>query len=100
MFYSSIPTLFLLVISSLIWNAEYTAQSVNPPPTLSTFDRSHHPILAILLDSLAKFGRGNLKSGISKGVGDVSGEWINEATLRKVVGGSSAIVALSGMSIA
>lgn len=97
MLYSSIPTLFLLVISSLIWNAEYTRNG-NPSPTLPPLDRSHHPILAVVLDSLAKLGRGNLKSGISRGVGDVSGEWINEATLRKVVGGSSALVALSGAS--
>ncbi|SCV74683.1 BQ2448_7712 [Microbotryum intermedium] len=105
LFYTSLPTLFLLFIVSLIWAEEYSAPSspLSPAahldlPTLLS------PIFLPLVGGLPRaddgflrrvswLSRENLKSGVST-FGNVRG-WANEALLRKGVGGSSAVVGVA-----
>ncbi|GAA5958265.1 hypothetical protein JCM3765_004774 [Sporobolomyces pararoseus] len=118
--YSSIPTTFFLIVSSVIWRKEYLPS----PSSLSTSSSTAasalldlSPYLSNLqllsttpnnttkgennnlkfeskwLNYLISFSRVNLKSGLSK-VGKARG-WASEAVLRKGVGGSSSIVAVA-----
>lgn len=109
LFYTSLPTLFLLCISSLIWPDEYALQQSpasgpSTHPDLSTvfaplagllhsLNPTTTPILAWVLEKLSWLSRENLHSGVSR-----VGGWANEAVLRKGVGGSSAVVGVSGES--
>ncbi|GAA5872238.1 hypothetical protein JCM1840_004105 [Sporobolomyces johnsonii] len=105
LFYSSLPTIFFLVIASVIWRAEYLAtssSSSSPIPVLDLRARLPtylHPALPSQELTprwalyLASFSRANLKSGLAQ-VGSARG-WASEAVLRKGVGGSSAVVAVS-----
>ncbi|KAI5477024.1 hypothetical protein MNV49_006900 [Pseudohyphozyma bogoriensis] len=100
--YSSFPTLFLLIISSVIWKKEYYSSPSNASPpldlsflsgfNLSALDPDLHPYMTIIAQRALRLSRNSLKSGISS-VGNVSG-WANEAVLRKV-GGSGALVGVS-----
>lgn len=98
LFYTSLPPLFLLSISSIIWRAEYAATPpLSPtPPLLSRLPRSSDADgpLAKVLARIASLSRENLRSGLSR-VGNVRG-WASDAVLRKGVGGSSAVVGVSG----
>lgn len=101
LFYTSIPTLFLLTISSLIWPAEYApSPSAAPTPSAeSSLEELLGPLASsqitlLVIKKLSWLSRERLKSGISR-VGHASG-WANEALLRKGVGGSSAVVGVSG----
>ncbi|GAA5906884.1 hypothetical protein JCM5296_005556 [Sporobolomyces johnsonii] len=105
LFYSSLPTIFFLVIASVIWRAEYLATSPSSSSPIPVLDlRARLPTyLRPALPSqeltprwalyLASFSRANLKSGLAQ-VGSARG-WASEAVLRKGVGGSSAVVAVS-----
>ncbi|GAA6020503.1 hypothetical protein JCM11491_001378 [Sporobolomyces phaffii] len=107
--YSALPTTFFLVVSSIVWRKEYlpspSLSSPTPVPAALLLDLSPYILASNLADyefasSWAKyivsFSRANLKSGLAQ-VGSARG-WASEAVLRKGVGGSSAVVAVSGTS--
>ncbi|GAA5926483.1 sterol homeostasis protein ARV1 [Sporobolomyces koalae] len=106
LFYSSLPTTFFLTISSIIWRNEYLpSPAVSSPSPSALLDLS--PYLELLDTSsgttrrfeskwanyLVSFSRANLKSGLAQ-IGSARG-WASEALLRKGVGGSSAVIAVS-----
>ncbi|ORY76273.1 Arv1-like family-domain-containing protein [Leucosporidium creatinivorum] len=100
LFYTALPTLFLLTISSLIWPAEYSPTPSTPTtenPSLESLlgPIATSPTLRAGLKKLSWLSREHLKSGVSR-VGNASG-WANEALLRKGVGGSSAVVGVSAL---
>ncbi|GJN94452.1 hypothetical protein Rhopal_007532-T1 [Rhodotorula paludigena] len=114
-FYASIPVILFLVISSIIWRAEYlpvspaSAGSANPPvpflvsslsARLDALYTAHTVAPAssqngsdTFLRFVASFSRANLKSRLAE-VASSRG-WASEALLRKWVGGTSALVAFS-----
>lgn len=113
--YTSLPTLFLLTISSLIFNAEYStphnpsspASEVSPfftpflfLPFLPKFPIPNpdtsvlHPLVKGAYESIIGISRGSLKSSVST-FGNTRG-WASESILRKGVGGSSTVVGVSG----
>ncbi|GAA5992410.1 hypothetical protein JCM5350_000970 [Sporobolomyces pararoseus] len=111
--YSSIPTTFFLVVSSVIWRKEYLPLSssttsttalldlspylskLNLLTTITTTSSNHKPrqFESNFLNYLISFSRENLKSPPSR-VGKARG-WASEAVLRKGVGGTSSIVAVA-----
>ncbi|GAA5821582.1 hypothetical protein JCM3770_005303 [Rhodotorula araucariae] len=115
-FYSSLPTILFLSITSVIWRADYlappssTGASPALPPFLNALTtrldalyRSHAPSpsrdatagsqSALLVRYAASLSRANLRSPLAE-VGAARG-WASEALLRKWVGGQSALVAFS-----
>jgi hypothetical protein len=114
LFYSSIPLVLTLIVSSVIWQNEYGASTTSSPST-STSLSSPFPDLTSLFPNLplppptsaypreegilgwiAGYSRAELKSGLAQaGSGQTRG-WASEALLRKLVGGGSAVVAFSG----
>ncbi|GAA6020575.1 hypothetical protein JCM10207_008673 [Rhodosporidiobolus poonsookiae] len=125
LFYSSLPLVFFLVVTSLIWRAEYTSSSPlssSPSSSATSTSSPFAPLLPFLADLqhsstlfasppttstaaspasvaayLASFSRANLRSGLAQ-VGEARG-WASEAVLRKGVGGSSAVVAFSARAV-
>ncbi|GAA5872047.1 hypothetical protein JCM16303_000957 [Sporobolomyces ruberrimus] len=115
--YSSLPTTFFLVISSVIWREEYLpSPSLIIAPSSSTSalldlspyleklellsstrrDYPHKTFESSWASYIVSFSRANLKSGLAQ-VGSARG-WASEALLRKGIGGSSAVVAVSGLT--
>ncbi|GAA5871547.1 hypothetical protein JCM3774_006291 [Rhodotorula dairenensis] len=108
-FCASIPTIFFLVVSSVVWRQEYLLDPTTGQGTggafafLSPIDQIYQqyadgPQQAMMTQSpflayLASFSRANLKSGLAQ-VGAAKG-WASEALLRKGIGGTSATVAFS-----
>ncbi|GAA5901450.1 sterol homeostasis protein ARV1 [Sporobolomyces salmoneus] len=104
--YSSIPTTFFLIVSSIIWRNEYLpSPSLSSSPTALLDLSSYVDALTSTSDEftlaspwanyIISFSRANLKSRFAQiGSGSARG-WASEAVLRKGVGGSSAIVAVS-----
>ncbi|GAA5836318.1 hypothetical protein JCM5353_005986 [Sporobolomyces roseus] len=104
LFYSSLPTTFFLLIASIIWRSEYL-----PSPSLTSSPSKGIPDFTPYLSNLnllhsnevnsewgkwvVSFSRAELKSGLAQ-VGSNRG-WASEAVLRKGVGGSSAVIAVS-----
>lgn len=115
-FYATFPVILFLVISSIIWRAEYlpvspaSASSATPPvpfllsslsARLDALYTAHTVAPAssengsdAFLRFVASFSRANLKSRLAE-VASARG-WASEALLRKWVGGTSAVVAFSG----
>ncbi|KAL7342740.1 Arv1-like family-domain-containing protein [Rhodotorula toruloides] len=107
-FYASLPTIFFLVVSSVIWRAEYLPAPTNDTPSsflldkLDTlYEQGKRLPTSTGIDSrlstiayLTSFSRANLRSGLAQ-VGEARG-WASEALLRKGIGGTSALVAFSG----
>jgi hypothetical protein len=107
--YSSLPTTFFLVVSSIVWRQEYLpSPSLSSTPAalldLSPYLDKFNPSTDNKADSfdstwakyVVSYSRSNLRSGLAQ-VGSARG-WASEAVLRKGVGGTSAIVAVSGQS--
>ncbi|BGO95757.1 hypothetical protein JCM10020v2_007479 [Rhodotorula toruloides] len=106
-FYASLPTIFFLVVSSVIWRAEYLPAPTNDTPSsflldkLDTlYEQGKRLPTSTGIDSrlstiayLTSFSRANLRSGLAQ-VGEARG-WASEALLRKGIGGTSALVAFS-----
>ncbi|BGP35503.1 hypothetical protein JCM10296v2_007341 [Rhodotorula toruloides] len=105
-FYASLPTIFFLVVSSVIWRAEYlpaptkTSSSFLLDKLDSLYERGKRLPTSTGIDSrlstiayLTSFSRANLRSGLAQ-VGEARG-WASEALLRKGIGGTSALVAFS-----
>ncbi|BGP43607.1 hypothetical protein JCM10449v2_007648 [Rhodotorula kratochvilovae] len=108
-FYSSLPTILFLTITSIIWRAEYVPSPASSsfsspalPPFLSALTtrldalyRVHAPSATAatgqsrVLRYAASLSRANLRSPLAE-VGAARG-WAGEAVLRKWVGGSSAL---------
>lgn len=111
LFYSSLPTTFFLLIASIIWRSEYLPPpSLFPSPSKGIIDFTPYLSNLNLLPSsnpyeiksewgkwIVSFSRAELRSGLAQ-VGSNRG-WASEAVLRKGVGGSSAVVAVSGESL-
>ncbi|BGP20240.1 hypothetical protein JCM10213v2_008377 [Rhodosporidiobolus nylandii] len=124
LFYASLPLVFTLLISSLIWRAEYLPSPASYPSlssSASSASSSLFPAFSALLERLqaeatslsetgtgtgrgretgaaawiAGYSRANLKSGLAQ-VGRARG-WASEAVLRKGVGGGSAVVGFSAV---
>ncbi|KAM0753935.1 hypothetical protein T439DRAFT_322823 [Meredithblackwellia eburnea MCA 4105] len=107
--YSSIPALFLLCISSIIWGKEYTLSP--PPAALSSLQEVVVQTTKLeqadvrnlsstfggrLLLRIVSLSRSNLQNRVSH-FGNVTGWGTNEGLVRKAVGGSSAVVGLSAV---
>ncbi|GAA5956566.1 hypothetical protein JCM8115_000609 [Rhodotorula mucilaginosa] len=110
-FCASIPTIFFLIVSSVVWRREYVADGseVTDISTggafafLSPIEKfykqyAHDPqqtamVQSPLLSYLASYSRANLRSGLAQ-VGAAKG-WASEALLRKGIGGTSLLVACS-----
>ena len=94
LFYSCIPTLFILCISTLIYPSEYISDfEWTTKTSINLSDYSFSPPFMLLLSLLKKLGRSELKLKISR----IGGIWAEETLVRKLVGGSSAIVGLSAL---
>ncbi|KWU45562.1 hypothetical protein RHOSPDRAFT_32867 [Rhodotorula sp. JG-1b] len=111
-FCASIPTIFFLIVSSVIWRQEYLADGSGATDVstgggafafLSPIEKiyrqyAHDPqqtamAQSPLLSYLASYSRANLRSGLAQ-VGAAKG-WASEALLRKGIGGTSLLVACS-----
>lgn len=100
LFYTSIPTLFLLVISSLIFRTEY-AKPTSSEPDLGLWllsgasvpqwivEVGGERLLRLVCGGASWVGASGVEGGVVRG-------WANEVVLRRAVGGSSAVVGLSG----
>lgn len=111
-FCASIPTIFFLIVSSVVWRREYLADGPGSTDVstggafafLAPIEKiykqfAHDPqqtamAKSPLLSYLASYSRANLRSGLAQ-VGAAKG-WASEALLRKGIGGTSLLVACSG----
>ncbi|KAM0789737.1 hypothetical protein ACM66B_006592 [Microbotryomycetes sp. NB124-2] len=114
LFYSSIPTLFMLSVSSLVWPNEYRKKSMSAATTTTTmtiteadsFD-SMQDLTRIVSHLIAKVvGSSSFATSLvplldtfntSSSKSMSSDSWANEFLLRNVVGGLSAIVGVSAL---
>lgn len=98
--YTSIPSLFLLATSSIVFVAEYSRQSASEPDLwLWLLNGASLPAFLSSLDGgrvLRLACGGGSWVGARRVEGAVVRGWANEVVLRRAVGGSSAVVGLSG----